>query len=176
MEETRLRRPRSSVFTEFRRHNVQCRSRVTDMAEARTGSVGDNGGWYQFDSDRKVERAAPPHFALQPDTAAHQLHQLRRDCKPQAGSTISPCAAAISLDEWLKNPLLLVLRNSNPSIRDTEAKLRAPSSVQLDIDRHLPPRRELDRVIHQVHQDLTKTYRIADDGCRNCGVHRPRHS
>src|SRR5260370_28304204 len=96
------------------------------MAEARADSVGENGRRYNFDSDRKMECAAPSDFAIEPDTAAHQLHQLRRDCKPQAGSTISPCATAIGLDERLKNPLLLVLRNSNASIRDTKAKLSGP--------------------------------------------------
>src|SRR5258708_25420727 len=96
------------------------------MPAARAGCAGAHRRGYKFDSDRKVERAAPPHFALQPDTPAHQLHQLRRDGKPQAGSTISPCATAIGLDERLKNPLLLVLRNSDASIRDTKAKLSGP--------------------------------------------------
>src|SRR5258708_13520668 len=96
------------------------------MPAARAGSVGEHRSGYNFDSDRKVERAAPPHFALQPDTPAHQLHQLRRDGKPQTGSTISPCATAIGLDERLKNPLLLVFRNSNSTIRATHAKLIGP--------------------------------------------------
>ena len=37
---------------------------------------------YKFDSNRKMERTTPSDFALQPDTASHQFHELRRDCEP----------------------------------------------------------------------------------------------
>ncbi len=46
----------------------------------------------------------------------------------------------------------------------------------MDVDRNLTPRRELDGVANQIHQDLTKTYRITNDCAWDFGADVKHHS
>ena len=69
-----------------------------------------------------MEGAALADFALHPEAAAHQSHELRRDGEAQPGAAIRARRGAVGLRERLEDTFLTVQRDADARIRDREVQ------------------------------------------------------
>src|SRR5262245_1103154 len=115
----------------------------------------------------EVELASFSWLALEPETAAHHFHQLRRDGEPETRAAVSPRRGGICLDERAEDLPPLVVWNPDAGVTHGAAERHVVSRPLRhgDLDADFTVVRELDGVTHQVQQNLTKTSRIADERC-----------
>src|SRR5262249_59620842 len=80
----------------------------------------------QAESDGKVERAPLPRLALDPHSTSHELDQLQRNGKAQAGAAVFARRRGVDLREGLKEETQLLARNADARIlyREMEAGRR----------------------------------------------------
>jgi hypothetical protein len=65
-----------------------------------------------------MEGAADAEIAFDPESAAHQFDELRRDGEAQTGAAIQPCGRAIGLGESFENVIAPAAANrAKPSGR-----------------------------------------------------------
>src|SRR5688572_1739414 len=105
-----------------------------------------------------------PRLGLDPDAALHPFDQLARDVQPEPGPPDAAGESRIEPVELLEDPLLLVLRDAEPPVRDRKANTPIVLA-EGDLDT-ASPRRVLDRILDQVHEHLPEALLVADDlGC-----------
>ena len=117
----------------------------------------------------EVELTADAGLALEPETAAHHLDELRRDGETEAGAAVPACRRGVGLDERPEDLPALVLGNADARVahRAAEQHLVVAPLGHRDLDADLARVGELDGVAHQVEQDLTQSSRIADERRRH---------
>jgi hypothetical protein len=117
----------------------------------------------------EVELTADPGLALEPETAAHHLDELRRDGETEAGAAVSARRRRVGLDERPEDlpPLVLGHADARVSHRAAEQHVVVAPLGNGDLDAHLALVGELDRVADQVEQDLTEASRIAGERRRH---------
>src|ERR1700722_20917846 len=106
-----------------------------------------------------MEYRSPPQFGFEPDASFHGLDQARGNGQSQAGSSKPAGSGTIRLGKRFEDGALLVDRDSNASVFDGKAPQRRVRL--LDRDRDAAALRELDRVAHQVHEDLAQARGIS---------------
>ena len=106
-----------------------------------------------------------PDLAFDPDVAAHQLDQPRRDRQAEAGAAEAAGRRAVRLRERLEDQLLLVARDADAGVDDREVQADLAGQLRRDVDAQpdLPAVGELDRVADQVDEHLPQPQRVADE-------------
>ena len=102
---------------------------------------------------REPERGSAPDLAFDPDVAAHQLHQPRRDRQAEPRAAEAPGGRAVGLRERLEDELLLVARDADARVDDGEVQADLAGQLRRDVDAQAdsPRLREFDGVADQVH-------------------------
>src|SRR5215469_8623664 len=102
---------------------------------------------------REKERAAAPKLTVHPNTAAHQLHQLRGNREPQSITAIFSRHTAIALHERLKNPPQLVWRYADSRVPYAKPKLKVRVCNRLNsgMNPDLTLQRELDGIAEKIY-------------------------
>ena len=108
------------------------------IGPARRRAIGI-GRRRRLEPDGEMERAAAPLRALDPDAAAHQLHEALRDGEAETRAAVASGRRAVGLGELLENQRLLGggdadARVANPNVQRRPA---AVTSVVSTDDRHL---------------------------------------
>jgi hypothetical protein len=118
---------------------------------------------------REAEGTALAGRALQPDLPAHQLDQAARDGQAEAGAAVLARGGHVRLRERLEQPGHLLLAHADAGVAHREAQLRlVPGALQhLRLQPDLALRRELDRVVDEVGQDLAEAQRVAQQVVRD---------
>ena len=103
----------------------------TRQAASRSGGAAAPAGpaSRQAEPRGEVERAAPARLALDPDPAAHQRDQPRRDGQAQAGAAVLPRRRAVGLREGLEDRLPACRRGMPMPVSRTREVQARPSSV-----------------------------------------------
>ena len=93
--------PRGSAgWSRCRRRRARAaRARRAGLAPRRAAAVGRR----PIEAGGEVERAAAADLALDPDAAAHQLDEPRRDRQPEAGAAVPARRRAVGLRERLED-------------------------------------------------------------------------
>ena len=116
-----------------------------------------------------MESASLSRLAQYPQFAAHEMNQLGRYGEAQAGTAEAAARRTIRLRERLKNCLVPLFRYAAAAVfyRDVYVEL-----FRL-FDQHLnPPQlRKLDRVVHQVGNDLADSARVSNHAVRQARIH-----
>src|SRR5271156_2700980 len=109
-----------------------------------------------------MEGAACARLALSPDGALHHLNQAFGDRKSKPGTAILSRCRSVCLRERLKQLGALLGCHADTTVADGEPHLHPVRSLLLQSNRyqHLAAFRELDRIVYQVDQDLTKAQRV----------------
>ncbi len=117
----------------------------------------------------ETERAALVQFAGDADLSVHHTNEFRRNSKSQAGPTESSRRRHVRLFEHVEDHLLFVLWDPNARVGHREVQPDAVFRLQLALygEHDLPLLGELDRVAHQIDDDLAQTPRIADNHSRH---------
>ena len=116
------------------------------------------------ESNREEKFTAPLQLAVQSDLPSHQLHQPLANRQSQTRSAILAGDGGVRLEKAFKHRRVLRRGNANARIADAEpqsfTRLRLLDARH--INHHRAPRRELDRITHQIEQNLPQPGRIAD--------------
>ena len=125
-----------------------------------------------FDCDGEMEAAAFPRFALDPDPAAHHLHQLGGDRQAQTGAAILARHGRVFLCEGVEDQLPLLDGDADPGVGDDEVQGRLSGGTLLREDTHgnLAFFGELQGVAEQVYDHLAETGWIGGGSFRNVGT------
>ena len=117
----------------------------------------------------KVERAAHPLFAFDPDAALHHLDQLLRNRQPEPRTAKAPRGRAVDLAKRVENLRLFLRRDANPRIahRYMQANRITQFFFQHHIDYDLAALGELEGVAHQVDHHLPQSTRIPNETIRH---------
>src|ERR1700676_866389 len=109
------------------------------------------------------ETAALAEFAVRIDTAAHQRHQLFADRQSQAGAAIPPRGGTVSLDKWREQIGQSPGRYADAGVFYHELRPLFGMKTSLARDRHghRTGIGELERVTHEIGEDLSQPRRIA---------------
>ena len=109
-----------------------------------------------------AERAAFAHGALDANRAAHQFGEFPADGEAEATAAETAGGRTVGLDEGLEQAILLLRCHTDPRIRHREGQPGAAvfQAVQRHGDDDFPRLRELDRIVHEVHQHLTQAHGI----------------
>ena len=125
-----------------------------------------------------MERGSAAHFALDPNSPAHDLDQPGRDRQPQTGAAESARGGSVGLGEGLEHFRLLLARDSHARIGDRDAEVcvtvgRRGSRFRLGRHFHddFAPLGELDGVANEVDDHLPEPAWIADQPVGNLGRH-----
>ncbi len=108
------------------------------------------------ETDGKEEGAALPHLALEPEPAAHQFGEALDNRQSQARPPIVSCGRCIGLSKGRKNPLLVLLRDSDAGVRHRkpQAHFAVRMSLGCDVHGYLALLGKLDRIADELEQDL----------------------
>src|SRR5258705_13302075 len=120
-----------------------------------------------------MEGAPALRFALDPDTSAHQLHELLADRQAQPRAAILPRRRTVALRKGAEDRRLLLARDADAGVDDAEAHRRAVVFAHprpLDANDDLAAIGELDGVAHQVHEHLADAKRVAHERIGNRGL------
>src|SRR5581483_7652357 len=97
-----------------------------------------------FQGHGEAELAAAADLALEPQAAAHQLHQLPGQGQPEAGALVAAAAAVLDLRELLEDARLLVARDAEAVVANGDHRV---PPAPLGLHRHAAALgRELDGV------------------------------
>jgi len=126
-----------------------------------------------FEIKRQMKGAAPTGLAFHPHSPAHESGQQTADRQAQPGAAVLPGIGIIRLLKALEDCLQLVRRDADAGVGDAEMEaayclLRPLFHCRFDLNGDGPLGRELDRIAHQVKEDLVEAEIVAD--------HRLRHS
>src|SRR5215218_429518 len=112
-----------------------------------------------------MKMTALARLTLDPDPAPHQLHQLRGDRQAKARAAEPARCRRIGLHEGAEDLPLLLGLDADPRIRDGEPQDRRLDAEALegDLDDHFSTFGELDRVSHEVHDDLAQASGVPDE-------------
>src|SRR5207247_8786129 len=121
------------------------------------------------EGDREVERTARSWLALDPDPSPHQLDERGGDGQTEAGAAELTRGRSVGLTEGFEDGLVFFRRDADPGIGDAEVQLGAARRARIlpDGDEDMAALGELERVAHQVRQDLLNPGRVADDAGRH---------
>ena len=137
------------------------------------GALGIGSATAVFSLVDAIVLRALPFDAAHADFAAHELHQPFRDRQAEPRSAVLAGYRCIHLDEPIEDAGLLVARDTDPGVGDGETKPFAGRRRTLagDPKTDRATRRELDRIVQQIQQDLPKPVLVADDEGGNvpCG-------
>ena len=126
----------------------------------------------QLETRGKVKRAALAGLAVHPDQAAHDVDQLSRNGKPQAGAAIATGHRTIGLLKGSENHLLAGGRNADAGVAN--GKMDGDNPVRalllIDLDDHFAALCELDGVAGKVGDHLAQTARVSRHKVRNLGM------
>jgi hypothetical protein len=126
-----------------------------------------------------MESASSADFALDPDPAAHQAYQLRRDRQAQPGAAIETGRGAVGLGERGEDRLPPVGGDADPRVAYAEMQPDVAFcprfGIEIDIDDHLSALGELDRVAQQIDEDLTQPRRVANDSIGHIEMNATGH-
>src|ERR1700722_9759998 len=102
--------------------------------------------------------AAASFRAFHPDLSTHHSNQLGTDCQSKPGASVLARGRIVRLRERFKDQFVLVGPDSYTRIFDlkVEARNSYGERLRLDLHQNFTFIRELDRVAHQVQQDLAK--------------------
>ena len=87
-----------------------------DRPQVERGRRGRIGVLVEVEPHDEVELTADAWLALEPETAAHHLDELRRDGETEAGAAESACRRGVGLDERPEDLPPLVLGNPDAGI------------------------------------------------------------
>ena len=151
-----------------------------ELADVRSGLVLRPGRlrlMQLLHKDGEPEGTALARFAFDTDVPAHHLRKLLGDRQAQACTAIATGGRSIRLDKALENCALAFRRNANAGVGHRKAQHRAAFAVfhHLGADENLTPLGELDRVLHQVYQDLAQAARVALYILWGRRVHKHQH-
>ncbi len=106
---------------------------------------------------------------MEGDIASHLFHQLLGDHQPQARSAVTTGNARIGLAESLEQTRLIALRNTNAGIPDLHFNLDFVITERPFFDQNVDVAAlgELNRVAHQIGNDLLQAQRVANDVIRH---------
>jgi hypothetical protein len=104
---------------------------------------------------REMERAALAGLTLEPEAAAQQCDEARRNRQTQAGSAIVARRRAVGLHEGLEDRRLLFSRDTDPRIRHAEAYGGVAVGMRLGLDGQddFAMMREFDGVPDEIRED-----------------------
>src|SRR5260370_25085910 len=107
---------------------------------------------------REVETTPVARLALNANLAVHELHQTPADRQPEPRAAIAPGRGTVGLTKSVENHPLLRGQHSDARIGNAEPQHRTIGLKFLQPHVHFDksPRRELDRVVNQIQQDLAK--------------------
>jgi hypothetical protein len=110
---------------------------------------------------REPIEAALPNHALATDVAAHELGELARDRKPEAGDLAE---IAVDLDARLEQAILYGLAQTDAGVDDVESELQAAVlffGARMQADR--ADRGVFERIVDQPHQHLAQPRGVSND-------------
>ena len=112
-----------------------------------------------------MKRGAAARLALEPDAAAHHLHQAPRDRQPQAGAAVAARGRAVGLRERVENRRLPVGGHADAGVGDLDMQDRIGRGALRKIQPHdhLALLGEFDRVADQVDQHLLQPQPVAGE-------------
>ena len=150
----------------------QLRREIERLPPGRRGArqaERSSGGLREGRGER--ERGAGAGLALDPELAAHQRDELRRDRQPEPRPAVLPRGRAVGLRERLEDELLLVLRDADAGVLHGhhDTRLLLVLALDRDADHHAAPFGELDGVREEVDEDLPEAEWIADQRARDVG-------
>ncbi len=124
--------------------------------------------------DREPECRSPLLFAQDADLAAHHLHNALRNGQPQPRPAEATRGGGVHLRERFEQAMKAVLGNPHSRVANLYFYQMTGSvlSGRLHGNGHFPAFRELDRIVHQVNDDLPQPHRIAPDTRRNLRIDR----
>ena len=139
-----------------------------DAARRRVGPVA---GVEHADGEPGGERAPLTGGALEPDRAAHHVHEAAADGEPEPGALAMPARIG-DLLERLEHPLRLLRRDPDAGVGDFEAEHDASLVaggvigllVRVGTERDGAAGRELHRVREEVEEDLPEPPLVGMDG------------
>ena len=105
-----------------------------------------------------------PIFAFDPDIPAHHVHQILADGQAEAGASVFTGGGRVRLAEGLKQHRLLLRRQPDAGIGDTEMQNEMIVAMLQNVhsgDDFTTLVRELDRITAEVDQNLPETHRVA---------------
>lgn len=119
----------------------------------------------QWQRQCKPEARSLSGAALGSHRASHQPRQLAGNRQPQPGSSIPACGGSVGLGELAEDVLELAFRDADPGVLDREPEPRFPAALvlALHIEQHMAFLGELDRIAHEIGENLADAARIADD-------------
>src|SRR5262249_44912359 len=88
----------------------------------------------QSTTGREMKGAPLPRRTFQPETAAHQLHQLSRNGQPESGAPVFAGRRSVGLHERLENGSLLFGCDADTRVSNGKMQTRFPGSNGLDFD------------------------------------------
>ncbi len=123
--------------------------------------------------DGENEGAAHAGLALQPDLAAHQLHQAPADGQPETGAAVFAGGGHVRLGERLEQLAGLLLGHADAGVAHGELQLHLVAGLfeQFDLEPDLALLGELHRVVDQVGEDLAEAERVAAQVLGDRGRH-----
>ncbi len=103
--------------------------------------------------------------ALDEDASAHHVGQPAADRQPEPEAAGDASRRAVDLGQVLEDPRVVGGVDADPRVDDADPVLEALVAARSGLrpDRDAAPVGELDRIVDQVRDDLTKRLRIADD-------------
>ena len=109
-----------------------------------------------------MERAAFARSALHPDAAAHKLDKPGADCEAEARAPVLARGRAVGLSKGLEDEPLLFPRDADTRVGDGKVQDGLACLPRFDLRAHndLAAFGELDRVTHQVDDNLAQAPRI----------------
>ena len=134
-----------------------------EPAARRLGAEAQPGG--------EEKRAPHAGLALEPDLAAHQLHQPLADRQPETGAPVLAGRRHVGLGEGLEEARRLLRRHAGARVPDRKAQLDPLAGLleQLRLQPDLAPFGELHGVVDEVRQDLAEAQGVAPQALRHRG-------
>ena len=130
-----------------------------------------------IETRREPETAATPGFAVAADLAIHQLDQALADRQAQAHAAMLARIRLVHLGERIEQPRqdLRIDADAGVAHFETQAHRIRVGIDQTDFDHDLAALGELERVRHQVDQQLLQSRRSAPQCARHVGFDREQH-
>lgn len=122
---------------------------------------------------REPERTAPPHLTLHSDLASHEFRELFADGEPQPGAAVLSRGRVVGLAEGLEQAPLCLRGQPDAGVLDFEPHRGLGVSVVHERyrDHDFALLRKLERIRHQIEQDLAEASRITPESGRDVRMH-----
>ena len=134
--------------------------------------------FWQVDVGRYRQRQVHPESraaagcAVDANVAAHQLYEVMRNGRAEAGASVSSRGRGVGLNEAIEKRFLLVERNADPRVDHFEANSACDAH---DAQRNAARRRELEGVVQEIPEHMLEVRRVTVNcgGYRDVDVKRP---